>query len=332
MAEAKGRVTRSPHNVEVTRRGLILFASLGIAWGIPYLFIKVAVEELAPELVVLARSAIAAAILLPLAAWRGELAPVLARWKPIAAYTIVEIVIPWYALSTAEKTLPSSTAGLLLATVPLFGLLIAWAMGRPARFTASNWLGVALGMVGVAALVGLDVGGSGLGAVGLMVITAAGYALGPAILSRWVPELPGVGVTAVSLGAAALVYVPFVWARQSWPSQLPSAGVIVAIVVLAVVCSALAFVLMIELIAEIGPVRSTTITYVNPAVAILAGALFLREKVSAWTLLGLVLVLAGSALATRKSSPRSPEEGGREEATGSAPLADDAVASSTTER
>ncbi|MDQ0893575.1 DMT family transporter [Agromyces ramosus] len=284
----------------MTRRGLILFIALGIAWGIPYLFIKVAVSELDPAMVVLSRSALAAILLLPLAFFRREVASVVRRWKPMLAYTIVEIILPWYFLSSAEQRIPSSTAGLLLATVPLAGVAIAFAMGRPERLSRLNWLGIALGMLGVAALVGLEIGASDLIAVGEMAIVVVGYALGPAILARWMSDLPGVGVVAVSLAATAVVYVPVVLFAGSWPGMWPSTAVIVSIVVLAVVCSALAFLLMLGLITEIGPVKATTITYVNPAVAIIAGVVVLGERVTVWTIVGFVLVLAGSYLVTRR--------------------------------
>ncbi|MCM3657974.1 EamA family transporter [Agromyces mediolanus] len=292
----------------MTRRGLLLFAALGIAWGIPYLFIKVAVSELDPGMVVLARSGLAAILLLPLALFRHEVWPVLKRWKPMLAYTLVEIVFPWYFLSSAEQHLPSSTAGLLLAAVPLAGVAIAFLMGRPERLSGVNWLGILLGMLGVAALVGLDVAGSDLFAVAEMGVVVVGYALGPAILARWMSDLPGVGIVAVSLAGAAVVFVPFVLLTGGVPTSWPSPQVVVAVLVLAVVCSALAFLLMVGLIAEIGPVKATTITYVNPAVAIVAGVLVLGERVTVWTVVGFVLVLLGSYLVTRHRRDASSGE------------------------
>ena len=285
----------------MTRRGFLLFAGLALAWGIPYLFIKIAVGELEPAMVVLARSGLAAILLLPLAFFRREVMVVLRHWKPMLVYTIVEIVLPWYFLSSAEQNLPSSTAGLLLAAVPLAGVAVAFFMGRPAQLTGVNWLGIVIGMLGVAALVGLDIGGSDLPSVLEMSVVVVGYALGPAILSRWIPDLPGVGVVAVSLAATAVIYIPVVVLTQTWPTAWPSTEVVVSIVVLAVICSALAFLLMVGLIAEIGPVKATTITYVNPAVAILAGVLVLGERVTIWTILGFALVLSGSWLVTRRT-------------------------------
>lgn len=296
----------------MTRRGAILFVALGIAWGIPYLFIKVAVSELEPEMVVLARAGLAAVLLLPLAFFRRQVGPVLRRWKPMLAYTVVEIILPWYFLSSAEQRISSSTAGLLISAVPLAAVGVGFALGRSSRLGALNWLGIALGMAGVAALVGFEVGGSDLLAVAEIAIVVIGYAVGPAILAHWIPELPGVGVTAVSLAATAVVYLPFVALTGAFPTQWPSASVIIAIVVLATVCSALAFILMVALVAEIGPFRATAITYVNPAVAILAGAVFLSEPITVWTVVGFALVLSGSYLVTKRRkdavAPAGPEE------------------------
>ncbi|ARJ06381.1 membrane protein [Cnuibacter physcomitrellae] len=288
----------------MTRRGILLFAGLGLAWGIPYLFIKIAVGELEPAMVVLSRAGLAAILLMPLALFRREVGPVLRRWRPMLVYTVVEIILPWYFLSTAEERLPSSTAGLLLAAVPLAGVAVAFAMGRPERLSGLNWAGIAIGMLGVAALVGLDVGGSDLIAVAQMAVVVVGYALGPAVLARWMSDLPGIGVVAVSLVGTAVAYVPFVLLTGAWPPAWPSGQAILAIVVLAVVCSALAFVLMVSLVSEIGPVKATAITYVNPAVAIIAGVLVLGEQVTVWTIVGFVLVLGGSYFVTRRPRPR----------------------------
>lgn len=291
----------------MTRRGAVLFIALGVAWGIPYLLIKVAVGELDPSFVVFGRSALGALLLLPLALARRQVLPALRRWRPLLAFTVVEIVIPWYFLSTAEMRLPSSTAGLLIAAVPLAGVAVAFAFGRPERLTGGNWLGIALGMAGVAALVGLDVAGSDLTAVAELAVVVVCYAVGPAILARWMSDLPGTGVMAAALGIAGLVYIPVVTAFGGWPTEMPSAAAIGSVVALAVICSALAFLLMFALVAEIGPMRMTTITYVNPAVAIVAGALVLGERITVWTMVGFVLVLAGSYLVTRKSATSSPE-------------------------
>jgi drug/metabolite transporter (DMT)-like permease len=290
----------------MNRRAILLFGALGIAWGIPYLLIKISVKELDPAMVVLARTGLGAILLLPLAFARGQILPVLKRWRPLLAYTVAEIILPWYFLSTAEVKLPSSTAGLLIAVVPLVGVAVAYFFGRPARLSGLNWFGIALGMVGVAALVGLDVAGSDLIAVAEVAVVVVGYAIGPAIQSKWMSDLPGVGVVALSLGIAAIVYLPFVGFTGQFPTKVPSVGVILSVIALAVVCSALAFVIMIALIREIGPMRMTTITYVNPAVAIIAGVLVLNEKLTVWTVVGFVLVLSGSFLVTRKRKESAP--------------------------
>jgi drug/metabolite transporter (DMT)-like permease len=291
------------HDETVTRRGFVLFAALSIAWGVPYLFIAIAVDELDPATVVLGRSALGALALLPLALFRRQVMPVLRRWRPLLVYTAIEIVIPWYFISSAETRLPSSTVGLLIAAVPLVGVGVAFAFGRPERLSIVNWAGIVLGMAGVAALVGFEIGGSDLLAVGEIAIVVVAYAIGPAILSRYLSDVPGVGVVAVSLAITALVYLPIVSFTGGWPAAAPSPPAVLSIVVLALVCSAAAFLLMIALIAEIGPVRTTAITYVSPAVAIIAGVLVLGERITIWTGVGFALVLAGSYLVTKRRRP-----------------------------
>jgi drug/metabolite transporter (DMT)-like permease len=288
----------------VTRRGIILFVLLGVTWGIPYLLIKIAVRQLDPAMLVLARAGLAALILLPVAAARGEIMPVLRRWRPLAVFTLAEIVVPQFLLGSAEERLPSSTTGLLIAAVPLAGVGVAFLLGRPERLTGANWLGIALGMAGVGALVGFTVAGSDLGAVGKVLVVVVCYALAPAVVAKWMPGVPGTGITALGFTITAVIYAPVVAATHGWPAAWPSTSVIVSVVLLAVVCSAAAFIIMVALIAEVGPVRTTTVTYLNPAVALVAGAVVLGEPISGWSVAGFALILAGCYLVVARGPAR----------------------------
>ncbi|HEX4443680.1 MAG TPA: EamA family transporter [Galbitalea sp.] len=290
----------------MTRRGLILFLIMGVAWGLPYVFIKIADAQLSPEMIVLSRSAIAAVILIPVAAARGELRSVFRHWRPLLAYSLIELILPWFFLTTAEQRLPSSTAGLLLAAVPLVSVVASLAFRQAQRFTVRNWMGILVGMVGVATLVGLDVAGSDLIAVAQIAVTVVGYATAPIIVARWMSDVPGIGLAGLSLGITAVVYVPAVAISHTWPTRWPTLPVVIAVLVLALVCSAVAFVVFFALIAEVGPSRATAVTYVNPAVAIVAGAILLGEKVTVWTVVGFVLVIAGSWLVTRRGATEPP--------------------------
>ena len=280
---------------------MLCFLGLGLAWGVPYLLIKVAVRELSPAELVLARTTIAAALLLPVAAARGAVLPALRHWKPLLAFTVVEIAIPWVTLGQAERTLPSSTTGLLIAAVPIVGIAVAYLGGRAEPLTATAWLGIALGIAGVAALVGLDVGGSDLGSVAEIAVVVVCYAVGPAIMSRHLGELPAIGVIASALTAASVLYAPLVLASDGVPGDIPAPSVVLSVLLLATVCTAAAFLMLFALVAEIGPVRATTITYVNPAVAVAAGVVVLGEALTVWTVVGFALVVAGSYLVNRRS-------------------------------
>ncbi|HXP53879.1 MAG TPA: EamA family transporter [Streptosporangiaceae bacterium] len=292
---------------DVTRRGVILFVLLGVIWGIPYLLIKIAVGGLDPAMLLLSRTGLAALVLLPVAAVRGEIGPVLRRWRPLLAYTVAELVVPQLLLGTAEERLPSSTTGLLIAAVPLAGVGIAALLGRPERMSAANWLGIGVGMTGVATLAGFAVSGSDLGATGEVLVVVIGYALGPAILARWMDGLPGTGVTAVALAITAVVCVPLVTLAHGWPARWPAPPVLASVISLAVVCTAAGFTIMAMLVGEVGPVRATAVTYLNPAVALAAGAIVLGEPVTGWSLAGFALILAGCLLvAVRRPSAVRP--------------------------
>jgi drug/metabolite transporter (DMT)-like permease len=293
----------------MTRRGIVLFALMSIIWGIPYLFIRVAVAEVTPAVLVLARTSLAAVILLPIALLRVDLRPILARWRWLAAFAIIEIAIPWVLLGSAEQHLTSSLTGILIAGVPLVGTVFALVTGGTDRLDRTGWLGLLVGLVGVVAIVGADVAGTDLVAVLQVGVVVICYAVGPAILARRLNGLPSIGIMALSLTGVALLYLPVGVAQ--WPATPPSTQVLASIAILAVVCTAAAFLVFAALIAEIGPVRATVITYVNPMVAAVLGVLVLGEVLTLPMLLGFALVILGSILATRRPSiPAEPADAG----------------------
>ena len=284
----------------MTRRGWALFAAMAVIWGIPYLLIKIAVGELTPASLVLLRTAGGAVLLLPVAAARGWLSPLLPYWRWVIAYTVVEVSLPWFLLSDAERRLSSSLTGLLIAAVPLIGAILQRLTRGDDRMDPGRAAGLLVGLVGVAVLVGLNVSFRDLGAVGEVGLVAIGYATGPIIIARRLPQLPAVGVVAASLGLTAIAYSPL--ALPQLPRILPSGRVLLAVGILAIVCTAIAFLLFFALIGEVGPVRATVITYFNPAVALLLGVTVLREPLTVGAIIGFGLILAGSLLATRRSS------------------------------
>ena len=282
----------------MTRRGWLLFAAMAVIWGIPYLLIKIAVAELTPATLVLLRTTVAGLILVPIAAVRGDIRPLLPRWRWVVAYTFVEVAAPWILLSDAERRLSSSLSGLLIAGVPLVGALLVWLIGGDDRPDLRRILGLLIGFVGVALVVGLDVATDDLLAVGEVGLVVIGYAIGPMIVARRLRGTPAVGVVAASLAITALAYAPVGIAQL--PSALPSTQVLLAILILGVVCTPVAFLLFFALIGEVGPIRSTIITYFNPAVALGLGVLLLHEPFTLGLAVGFALIAIGSFVATRR--------------------------------
>ncbi|HEY4348856.1 MAG TPA: DMT family transporter [Gaiellaceae bacterium] len=286
----------------MSRRALLLFGAMCLIWGIPYLLIRVAVREMAPSVLVLGRTAIGAGLLLPLAARRGDLRGLWAHRWPLLAFAAVEIAAPWLLLGTAEKRLTSSLTGLLLAAVPLIGAVVATFSGDDDRLGGQRLAGLLIGLGGVAAIVGLDLGSTDVAALTEVGATAVGYAVGPIILSRYLSDLPGLGVISVSLAVCAIGYAPV--AAFELPSSVPSGRALASVVGLAAICTALAFVLFFKLIAEVGPTRATVITYINPAVAAVLGVSILGERFTVGMAVGFAFVLLGSVLATRPGARR----------------------------
>jgi drug/metabolite transporter (DMT)-like permease len=288
----------------VSRRGWALFIAMSVIWGVPYLLIKVAVGEVSPEMLVFARCVIGATLLLPWTIARGQLRPALRHWKALLLFTLLEMAGPWFLIAYAETSLSSSLTGLLVAGVPFVAALAARLLGGEERLTPVRILGMAIGVLGIGVLLGLDVEGAQLLpllAIGLVLI---GYATGPLVVTRALPEVSGVAASSIALFITAVAYAPFAAPQLDELTDV-SAPAWLSLVALGVVCTALALALFFALIREVGPQRALVITFVNPAVAVLLGVLLLDEPFTLGIALGLPLVLVGCVLATRRSPVRT---------------------------
>jgi drug/metabolite transporter (DMT)-like permease len=280
----------------VSRKGWILFAAMCLVWGIPYLFIKVAVGEVSVPVVVFARTAIGAALLLPLALRSGQLGALRPYWRPLVAFAALEIIVPWGLLSAAEQRLPSSLAGLLIAAVPIISVVTARLTGGTERLSPRRWAGLVIGLAGVALLAAPDLGGGNGLAVAEVLLVALGYATAPLIAARKLADVPALPMTAACLSLGALVWLPA--AIVTWPDRVPSGRALGSLAALGVICTACAFLVFLALIREAGTSRAMVFTYVNPAVAVAAGVLFLSEPFTVTIAASFALILAGSLLAT----------------------------------
>jgi drug/metabolite transporter (DMT)-like permease len=283
----------------VSARAWTAFAIVSILWGIPYLLIKVAVDDgVSPAFLAWARCLVGAAVLLPYA-WRvGALRGLRERWRWLVAFTVIEIVVPWPLLAAGEQRMASSLAAILVASVPLIVAVLAIRLDSSERATGARLAGLLVGFGGVVALLGIDVAGESRELVGaaLILVVAVCYATGPMIIKLKLEGAHPAGTIAASLAFATLLLTPA--AAFTAPESAPSTEAILSLVALGVLCSALAFVFFFMLIAEAGPGRGTIITYVNPVVAVALGVALLDEEIGAGAIVGLGLILAGSALAT----------------------------------
>jgi drug/metabolite transporter (DMT)-like permease len=280
----------------VSARGWALFAAVSVIWGMPYLFIKIGVEELTPGFVAWSRVALAAVVLLPIAIKTGALRGLPLRW--LAAFAAVEIAVPFPLIGFGEQRISSSLTAILIAALPLVVSFLALRFDHAERPSPTRLVGMLVGLAGVIALVGIDIGGRGAELLGVAAILTAtlGYACGPLIVKRHVAGADPLGPVTAAMAIASIMLLPF--GIGDFPTEVPQTDTLVAIVVLGLVCSALAFLTFFRLIAEVGPSRATVITYVNPIVALALGVAVLGESVTAGAIAGLLLILAGSWLAT----------------------------------
>lgn len=284
----------------VTTRGWALFALLSVLWGIPYLFIKIAVETMSPGMVVWVRVALGAAILLPIVLARGDIKRLsMTDWSWIVVFAFVEIALPFGALTYAEIRLSSSTTAILIAAVPIVAAVVGWRIGIDDRVTKSRALGLAIGVLGVVTLVGIDIRGDDWLSVGALGITIVGYAFGPMIVATKLSRAPALTVITMALLINTVVYAPFAWVTR--PTGPVPTEAWLSVVALGVFCTALAFIAFFALIAEAGPSRTTVITFIAPAVALALGVAILSEPITWGIVVGFPLVVLGSFLATRRA-------------------------------
>lgn len=289
----------------MTWRGWVVFAALGIIWGLPYFFIKVAVQEVSPFALAFVRVLLAALILMPIAWRRGALRSLAKHKAPIVAFGLIEFAIPFSLISLGERWISSSVTGILIAMVPLSIALIQRFFGIREALGGWRIAGLVVGFVGVAALLGTGPisGVLGWAGVGCMLVSTLCYAVGPLIIQRHMHGLDSIGPLAASLGvASAILLIP---AALEIPSSLPSANALASIAVLGILCTAVAMLLMFYLVRHAGASRASVITYINPVVATLLGVLVLDEHLGIGGFIAFALILLGSWLATRGAVTRS---------------------------
>ncbi|MBX9247062.1 EamA family transporter, partial [Actinotalea ferrariae] len=301
----------------MSRRGWGLLVLLGVIWGVPYLLIKVAVGEVSPATVVLARTALGAVVLLPFALRGAGFAALRGRWRALAVFAALEVVGPWMLFSDAERTLASSTTGLLVATVPVLAVVVGRVAGDRLPVPPVRWLGLLVGLAGVAVLTGPGLTAGHGWPVVEVVLGALGYAIAPVVAERHLQGVPATVLTTACLGLAALVYAPVV--ALEGPFAMPSPAALASLVALGLLCTAVAFLLFFRLIAEVGGPRSTLVAYLNPLVAVTLGAVVLDEPLGPAVWLATLLIVGGSAAASlgrRPAAATPPAREGRSDGAG----------------
>ena len=278
----------------------MLFSLAGIFWGLPYFFIAIALESFSTPSIVFARTFLGALVLIPYAALTGGLKPAIKAWPYVAVFAVIEMVGPWFLITESEKHISSGLAGLLVATVPFFAVaILAGFLHDRTALRPRPLTGMLIGFAGVATLVGIDSFAGHIEPIYVLMVIGAslGYAIAPIVANQKLSHVPTAGVIGLSMAMVAVVYSPFSLPTIGGELQNASLNAIGALIVLGLVCSAAAFVIFFMLIKEIGPAKSTLITYPNTAVAILLGVSFLNEPITVGLLVGIPLIAVGLYLA-----------------------------------
>jgi drug/metabolite transporter (DMT)-like permease len=285
------------------RRAWIWLLALGAIWGASYLFIKIGLRDLSPGMVAFARVALAALVLLPLAAVQGALTGLSSRVGWLILIGAVQVAAPFVLIGAGEEEISSSLAGILVASTPLFTALLATQVDHEEQSRGLRLGGVLIGFAGVAVLLGVDLGGDGAALLGglLVVLASLGYAIGGFLVKHRLAGVAPLGMSATVMLASALILAPLALATA--PDAAPALGPAAAVAALGVLGTGAAFVIFYWLISTVGPARAFVVTYVAPGFAVVYGATLLDEAVTAATIGGLALILAGSWLAAEGRLP-----------------------------
>jgi drug/metabolite transporter (DMT)-like permease len=284
----------------MSRKGWILFTLVGLLWGVPYLFMKVAVEELSTPMIVFTRLMIGAALLVPLALREGSLKSALKYWRYILLYAVLEMVIPWSLITSSQRDLSSGVVALLVATVPIWATLFAHQTGDSTAAHRVRIFGIIIGLIGITLIVGIesisDFGN--IRALLQILVAAASYAWAVNMITRKAPGISGIAINGIAMMISSVIFAPFAIANR--PETLPSLEVTLSMLGLGVLCSGIVFWAFFVVLDEIGPARASLVVYPNTAVAVVLGIVILREPITLAILIGLPLVLVGSYFASRK--------------------------------
>ena len=298
----------------MSRRGWFLFILVGFLWGIPYLFIKVAVDPengFSPAIVVCLRTAIGAAILIPFAIKQKQLIPAIRGIKYVSLYALLEMIGPWILIGTAEQKISSGLAGLLVASVPIWATIFASMRGDKSVWHHTRLIGIIVGFIGLIAVVGIEsiTGSADPLSIGMVLVAAIGYSYAVMMVQTALPDVSGIAINAVAMALTAIFYLP--WTLIQWPEHHISMSAINAVIGLGVLSTGAAFVAFFALTAIIGVARGSLVTYLNTAFAVVLGVIILSEPLTFGIIIGLPLVLIGSYLASRNLHPHRLEILGR---------------------
>lgn len=284
----------------MSRKSLFYFLLVGFLWGIPYLLMKVAVEEIPPSAIVAGRTLIGAAILIPVALYRKTFKGAVLGFKYVAFYALLEMIGPWILISTAQKKIDSGLAGLLISTVPIFAAIITSLRGDHSVWQFKRMFGIVVGFIGLIAVVGIESfsGNSDPASIAMMILAAMGYSYAIIMVTTNLPLVDGIAINGLAMAITSIFWAPLAIAQ--WPSQV-SLKPALSLIALGVLCTALAFLIFFKLLVEIGPARGSLVTYLNTSVAVVLGVIVLDEPITIGLIVGLPLVLIGSYLASKKS-------------------------------